>query len=191
MNDKTSKDATPSKGSKSKDKSLKMSSKNVLEPAPTPEAGRHKATSSAELLRAMSGDEESVLDTAAVGKGVMKASSDKLVSLTAQSPDKAMIEDNASLAELHNDEEGLSLIRLSLANYMTPVPIYQYLENVFSKESKRAEKLKQIFLALGVESKAAYAQYLHKNKTNQMVDSALIPPLGPSLRQWIDDVNNI
>jgi hypothetical protein len=49
--EKNTKYATPSKGSKSKEKSLKTSSKNVLEPAPTPEAGRHKATSSAELLR--------------------------------------------------------------------------------------------------------------------------------------------
>ena len=163
----------------------------MLEPAPTPETRRNKVSSSAELLRAMSGDEESLLDTEAADRGVIKASSDKLVSLTAQSPAQAMYEDSAFLAELHNDEEGLSLNSLSLANYMTPVPIYQYLENVFPKENRRAEKLKQIFLAIGVESKAAYAQYLHKNKTNQSLDASLIPPLGPSLRQWMYEMSTM
>ena len=74
MNDKTSKDATPSKGSKTKDKSLKVHSKTVLEPVPTPETRRNKVSSSAELLRAMSGDEESLLDTEAADRGVIKAS---------------------------------------------------------------------------------------------------------------------
>ncbi len=119
--DKILKDASPTKGSKSKDKNSKLSSKNVFAPAPTPDTGRNKATSSAELLRAMSGDEESMmLDTAAVSRGAIKLSNDKLVSLTAQSPAQAIIEDNAFLAELHNDEEELSLIQLSLTNYMTP-----------------------------------------------------------------------
>jgi hypothetical protein len=47
------------------------------------------------------------------------------------------------------------------------------MENAYYKESLREEKLKQMFLAIGVKNKAAYTQYIQRNKSNQLVDASM------------------
>ena len=144
------------------------------------------STSSGDLLRAMSGsDDITDLDN---GKC---SSTDNMLALTAKSPSKIMSENNAFMASLKKDSGTSTLAMLSLASCTKPVLSFQFLVNVIADPDKRRATLAQMFLALGVEDAARYAMFRQKSKHAVVVDHALIPPIGPSLRKWIDATNNI
>jgi hypothetical protein len=108
MNDKNNSDATPTRRTGNIYKIITMIHHLPQRMFKLVCLRKQVATKPTVLLRAMTDDADSDSNAG----GAIKVSNDKLVSLTAQSPAQAIIEDIAFLAELHNDDEGLSLIQL-------------------------------------------------------------------------------
>jgi hypothetical protein len=153
-NEKNTSDATPTRRAKRASNLYKNNNTNgssatkIVQAGLSPGNDCNKTANSAELLHAMTEIDESDNESIrAKAGGANKASVDNSVSQVAKSPVKQMVENNAFLESLHIDDEGLSL-----ASFNTPVPIYQYLANIYPNKLERQEKLSEIFLALGLEN---------------------------------------
>ena len=88
-----------------------------------------------------------------------------------------------------NDWE-YSIVDITQAATTKPMPSFEFLANLDIAPELKDALLEDMMFTLGAADLATYTTYLNPDATEVTINPALIPPLGPSLREWVYEVRH-